>query len=363
MSKKYYRLDNILKLNARWMMIYGMRANGKSYAVKERVLKQAYENGKKFVYLRRWSEDIKVNAVKAYFADMPVDKITKGEYRGVTAYQGSIYFCTYDEKGQPVRDGEPIGRYCSLNQAERYKSQAFPGVDTIIFEEFITDKIYLGSPSTGVTEPRILMQFVSTVARDADIEVFLIGNTITRTCPYFAEWGLLKGIMKQEPNSIDVYHLRGENGVVDIAVENCSVIKTKSKMFFGLASKQITSGEWDVNDVPKLLKPYDFYDMLYELRIVFAEFKYIMQLMYDGESGGTFVYIYPDTGVKRKIRRKITNIFNVDPFVTNGLRGDIKAEVLIAECFRKGKVCFSDNLTGTDFKNVLNNYDLKGVIL
>lgn len=362
MSKKYYRLDNILKCKARWNILYGMRANGKSYAVKERALKRAYENGEQFVYLRRWSEDIKVNAVKAYFEDMPVNRITKGEYDGVTAYQGNIYFCTYDEKGNTVKAGEPIGRYCSLNQAERYKSQAFPKVKRILFEEFITNRIYLGSTATG-SEAKILMQFVSTVARDEDIEVFLIGNTISRTCPYFAEWGILKGIMKQSPGTIDIYHLRGENGIVDIAVENCEVIETKSKMFFGLASKQITSGEWDVDEVPKLLKPYAYYDMLYELRIVFAEFKYIMQLLYDGESGGTFVYIYPDTGVKRKIRRVITNIFNVDPFITNGLRGDIKAEALIAECFRKGKVCFSDNLTGTDFKNVLNNYDLKGVII
>ena len=342
------------------MILFGMRSNGKSYAVKSHALQDAYEHKGTFVYLRRWSEDIKQKEVSSYFLDAPVKKITKGEYDGVTAWQGYFYFCNHDEEGKPVKSSEPIGRYCSLNQAERYKSQVFKDIRNIVFEEFITDKIYLGNSVNP--EPKILMQFVSTVARDKDINVFLIGNTISRVCPYFESFGL-KGIMKQEPGTIDIYHLRGENGIVDVAVENCTVVETKSRMFFGMASKQITSGEWDVNEVPKLLKPYEYYDMLYEIRVIFSEFKYILQLLMDGETGGCFVYIYPDTKGTRKIRRVITDVFNVDPMITNGLMGKIPAEVVIADCFRKGKICYSDNLTGTDFRNVLNNYDFKGVII
>ena len=357
---KYYSLDNLLKTGCRWMILFGMRSNGKSYAVKKYALECAYKHTGSFVYLRRWSEDIKQREVDTYFQDSPIKQITKGDYEGVVAWQGFFYFCNYDEKGKPMKASEPIGRYCSLNQAERYKSQVFKNVENIIYEEFITDRIYLGSSMNP--EPKMLMGFVSTVARDRDINVFLIGNTISRVCPYFEYFGL-KGIMQQKPGTIDIYHLRGENGVVDIAVENCTVVETKSKMFFGLASKQITSGEWDVNEVPKLLKPYEYYDMLYEIRIVFGEFRYFLQLLFDNETGGTFVYIYPDTKGIRKVRRVVTNEFHSDPMITNGLMGRIPAEVLIAEAFRKGKVCYSDNLTGTDFRQVLNQYDFKGVIL
>lgn len=354
MKKRYYDLSNLLGCGCYWMILYGMRSNGKSYAVKKHALEQAAK-GIKFVYLRRWSEDIKAKEVDTYFDDMDVEQITGGKYNGVTAYQGFFYF-TYFEDDKEKR-GEQIGRYCSLNQAERYKSQVFKDYGVVIYEEFLTNKIYLGSNDNP--EPKQLMQFVSTVARDKNIYVFLIGNTISRVCPYFSEWGL-KGIMQQQPGTIDIYHLRGENGVVDIAVENCEVVETKSKMFFGNTSKQITSGEWEVNDCPKLLKPYAFYNMLYEIDIQYGEFKYIMQLLADGETGGTFVYIYPNTS-GRKIRRVITNIFNVDPMITNGLNPRIKAECLISECFRTGKVCYSDNLTGTDFKQILSQYDLKGV--
>ena len=356
-KKQYYDLKPLLETGCNWMILYGMRANGKSYAVKKHIIEDALK-GKKFVYLRRWSEDIKAKDVSSYFDDMPFLEITKGKYCGIMAYQGYFYFYNPGKDDKPARIGESIGRYCALNMGERYKSQVFADVENIVYEEFLTNRIYLGTNETP--EPKLLMQFVSTVARDRNIKIFLIGNTISRVCPYFREWSLT-GIMEQKPGTIDIYHLHGENGVVDIAVENCEVINTESKMFFGIASKQITSGEWDVDEKPKLLKPYQYYDILYEIKIAYGLFKYVMQLMQDPENGGVFVYIYPLTK-DRKFERTITDIFNTDPFITNGLLARIKAEKMISQCFRENKVCYSDNLTGTDFKQILDTYDFKGMM-
>ncbi len=356
-TKKYYDLQPLLDTKCNWMILYGMRSNGKSYAVKKHIIEDAL-NGKNFVYLRRWSEDIKAASVAAYFDDMPFNDLTGGRYTGIMAYQGYFYWYNPGEDDKPKREGPAIGRYCALNLYERYKSQVFKDVESIIYEEFLTDKIYLGTATTP--EPKLLMQFVSTVARDRNINIFMIGNTISRVCPYFTYWGL-KNVMQQKPGTIDIYHLRGENGVVDIAVENCEVVATSSKMFFGLAAKQIIQGEWDVDEVPKLLKPYDFYTMLYELTVIADDFKYILQLMADESNGGIFVYIYPSTQ-DRKTIRILTPEFNTDPFITNGLRHDIKAECVMAECFRAGKVCYSDNLTGTDFRQVMSKYDFRSVI-
>ena len=227
-ERQFYRLDNILSCKANYMLIYGMRANGKSYAVKERAVIRAYEKGEIFTYLRRWGQDIKQKEVDNYFDDIPVNKITNGEYDGITAYQGSFYFFNNLENGRKDRVPKAIGRYCALNEAERYKSQVFNS-KRIIFEEVFTDKIYLGSKERP--EPRILMQFISTVARDRDIEVYLIANTVSRVNPYVGEWGL-KNVLQQKPGTIDVYHLRGENGVVDIAVENCEVIPSEKNSKF-----------------------------------------------------------------------------------------------------------------------------------
>lgn len=354
MVKRYYELQHLLDCKCFWMLLYGMRSNGKSYAVKKKIIEDALQ-GITFVYLRRWSEDIKGPGVEAYFDDMPFNELTDGQYVGIKAYQGYLYFYTIGEDDKPVRVGGAIGRYCALNLYERYKSQVFKNCGNIVYEEFLTDKVYLNN------EPKLLMQFVSTVARDRDINVFMIGNTISRVCPYFDEWGLAKGIHNQKPGTINIYHLKGENGVVDIAVENCEAVNTSSKMFFGHASKQIIRGEWDVDDVPKLLKPYEFYSLLYEMTVIAGEFKYIMQLMSDDENGGLFVYVYPNTK-ERKTMRTISPDFNTSPWITNGLRHDIKAECCIAECIRNGKLCYSDNLTGTDFRKVMTTYDLRSVL-
>ena len=354
---QYYRLDNILATGCNYMFIYGMRANGKSYAVKERSIIRAYEHNEPFTYLRRWGQDVKQKEVSNYFDDIPVYEITSGEWQGVTAYQGYFYFFNMLEDGTIERSKQQIGRYCALNEAERYKSQVFKTY-RLIFEEVFTDKLSLGSKERP--EPRLLMQFISTIARDKDIEVYLIAKTVSRVNPYQGEWGL-KNLLQQKPGTIDIYHLRGENGVVDIAVENCEVINTKSKMFFGRSSKQITSGEWETDEMPKLLKPYEYYEMVYEVKISAGEFSYCLQLMYDTSNDGLFVYIYPLTK-DRKILRLITNEFSTDPLTSKGFMSNIKPEVLMAQCFKRNKVCYSDNLTGTDFRQVLKMYEL-GVVI
>lgn len=350
---EYYSLENILKCGCNWMLLFGMRSNGKSYAVKDYVLKEAWKDHRPFLYLRRWGEDIRVKQL-TYFDDMPIYEYTDGEYMCVTPYQGNWYWGNVLESGKIERGPKSIGRYCALSEAERYKSQVF-NTENLIYEEFLTNRLYLGSRERP--EPRLLMQFVSTVARDRDIKVFMIGNTISRVCPYIDDWSL-KGMRNMKAGTIEIYHLRGENGIVDFAVENCEVVKTRSKMFFGLSSKQITAGEWEVDEMPKLLKPYEYYDMIYEVCLKASDFSYCMQLMYDGSTEGLFVYVYPLTG-KRVIERVITDTFNTDPMVTRCFRSDIRPEVIMAQCFRRNKVCYSDNLTGTDFKQVLKMYNLE----
>ena len=178
MVKRYYELQHLLDCKCFWMLLYGMRSNGKSYAVKKKIIEDALQ-GITFVYLRRWGDDIKGPGVEAYFDDMPFNELTDGQYVGIKAYQGYLYFYTIGEDDKPVRVGGAIGRYCALNLYERYKSQVFKNCGNIVYEEFLTDKVYLNN------EPKLLMQFVSTVARDRDINVFMIGNTISRVCPYF----------------------------------------------------------------------------------------------------------------------------------------------------------------------------------
>lgn len=343
-KKEYYSIKNLLATEANYMMLLGQRANGKSYQVKKTVLEDAYNNKHKFVYLRRWKADIKTKAVEAYFDDMPIHQITKGDWESIVAWNGNIYFIRVNAKGETEKS-EPIGVYCALNEAERYKSWAFVNYAYIVYEEFITDQIYLAE------EPRKLQQFISTVARDKNVTVFLIGNTLSRVCPYFSEWSL-DGVLKQKIGTIEIYHFHTESGVVDIAVEYCTNVKHTNTMFFGQASKQIVSGEWDTEDLPKLPRPKEFYEKVYEVLVEYQKFKFVIELLIEPIDGGVICFIYPCTKQKTNYVRVITEAFSDNPFITNYLKLDKRPEKMIHDCLMNNKVAYSDNLTGTDFKHV-----------
>ena len=349
--KSYYDISNLLATDAEYMIMLGQRANGKSYQSKLTVLTEAYKSDTKFVYLRRWKADITANEVEKYFGDAPIEKITHGEYDHIKAWRNTLYFAQWDDDGKSIK-GKEIGRYCALNEAERYKSWAFTDPTTgdnpykyIIYEEFITDSVYL------IDEPSRLQQFVSTVFRHFRGHVLMVGNTLSRVCPYFLEW-CLDGTLNQKMGTIEIYHYHTESGDnVDIAVEYCANVQHKNNMFFGTAEKQIVSGEWDVREVPKLPRKHSDYICAYEILIEYQAFRFVMQLLVESEDGGRIVYIYPYTK-RREILRKISTEFSDSLFTSAKLNLRLLPEAIIADCFRMGKVCFSDNMCGADFKHV-----------
>lgn len=347
---KYYDITNLLSTNAHYMMLLGERANGKSYQVKKTVLEAAYSKHKWFVYLRRYQADIRTKAVSAYFEDMPISDITNGEYSGVMAFNGEIYFTYRDEDGD-IKKGLRIGRYCDLNDLERYKSWAFPDFDYIVYEEFITDSIYLND------EPTLLQQFVSTVARHRKITVFLIGNTLSRVCPYFHEF-CLENVLKMKIGTIEVYHhhftdQEGDDSTIDIAVEYCANANFENKMFFGHTAKQIVSGEWETHDMPKLPRRQFEYENVYEILVEYQSFKFVLSLLVEPQEGGLIVFIYPFTG-SRKIERIIRQKISDNPLISGTLDPTRIPEARIIQCAKFKKIAYSDNLTGADFTHVNN---------
>lgn len=363
MADKHYNIKNALKTGSQYIMLLGQRSNGKSYQVKKTAIeafikgiKDFTERGTTFVYLRRWKDDIKKTSVEKYFTDIPIDKLTKGEADHIIAWGNALYLGTYNEKGIEKR-GRICGYYCALNERERYKSWVFDNTNIIIYEEFITDRTYL------VDEPTALQQFVSTVFRNRNGHVFLVGNTLSRVCPYFNEWCLDK-VLQMKVGSIDIYHVQGVDNTVDITVEMCGVMETKQNMFFGQASKQIVKGEWDVQEVAKLPRKRKDYDIIYKLLVKYNQFTFVIELLVEPEDGGMLCFVYPRLKPNHKDvnTRTITNEFSDKPWITAKLDPTNKIEMKINWCFMMGKVCYSDNLTGADFKNVNNQFRIGSLV-
>lgn len=79
MASDFYRLTEMDKHNPNYAVLLGERANGKSGAVKERLIEKALE--KQTIVgglVRRLDEDIKASVIKSYFNDsFLIDKIKK----------------------------------------------------------------------------------------------------------------------------------------------------------------------------------------------------------------------------------------------------------------------------------------------
>lgn len=351
LKKKYWSNKKILAEKAQYNILLSQRSTGKSYATKTYILKNAYESSKMFIYLRRYSMDSKPSNVESYFGDIPIDTITNGEYDCIIGIAGKIYFGKYGDDLKPKK-GKLIGYYTALSAYEHYKSLTYPDVNDVVYEEFITDNGYLPN------EVSKLMNFISTVFRDKTGSVWLIGNTISRYCPYFTEWGLNK-IAKQKPGTIDIYKykskdIEGNEITTNIAVEFCANPGSDSKMFFGTIGENVkgTGQIWEIKEMPHM--PEGDYTMLYELLIRDSGFSFVVQLMV-GDNGGLFLYAYPFTG-NRRIQRIIQKDFSPDPFISNKFLDKINAEVIMRKCLNENKICFSDNLCGCDFEQVMTNW-------
>ncbi len=355
-KKKYWSADNLYKKNPdfNYAIVYGQKSNGKSYDIKKRAIRDAIDDNGIFIYMRRYDLDIKTKDVESYFGDAPIDELTHGEYNGVLVKSRFIYLAKYEE-GEKTKQGKLIGRAVYLAGYEHNASQNFGKVSHIIFEEVMTTGMYYPG------EANLLQKFVSTILRDNNehCKVWLIGNTVNRIFPYTYEWSLTN-LLKQKQGTIDEYHYKRYDEELEMEVdtvvlcEYCESAGSASRFTFGKSAEMIAGGMWETKEMPKLPMPKDSYDMVYELLLQDMGFSFVMQLLVNPKNGGQIIYVYPYTRT-RNIRRKLTMQFSDDPFTTFGFSDKIYGEQVMRSLIKSQKICYSDNQTGTDFQQVLQN--------
>ena len=341
--------------------LYSTRSDGKSYAVKSRCLMDAYASIKdgicyrEMAYMRRYDLDNRDAKITKYFADMPIQEITEGKYTLVTAYRKDIYFGNM-EKGKVKREVK-IGSGFSIGSAEHDKSLMSPHIQNIIFEE-----VTALSGQYLYNEPTQFLHAISTIARDREnVKVYLIGNIISRQCPYFDEWQLHPEKLKEGESNIVTFHDPDDDIETKLIIYHIKPSGTKSKLFFGRAKDNITKGEY-FTELQKHLKCRpEKYPKLHTVVLEYDSFKYLMDFIYytDYEYEDDYAwFIQPKTTEIQKGTRVVTNtLTHGGKMVTDSFRGlSDKEDKAFSYLFDRTKVFFSDNLTGTEFYNIINNF-------
>lgn len=166
MDNFYYDANKTLSYNCLFNYVIGGRGIGKTFGWTEKVTKEFLKNKSEFVYVRRYATEFAeignfFQPIKFHFPNTKFD--VKGNHFLI--------------------DDEIAGYAIPLSTSRQLKSNAYPNVKYIIFDEFIIEK---GKIPYLKSEVKIFLDLYETIARTREniIAVFL-SNALSIINPYF----------------------------------------------------------------------------------------------------------------------------------------------------------------------------------
>ena len=348
----HYNMDKIDSINADFNLIYGERSNGKSYQLKHKKAVIKYlKTGKRFILMRRWKEEISSEKIEQYFSDVDVYKLTDGKYNCISMYRKNLFLSNYDVESGKTSRGEKIGYVVALSTEQNYAGASYLDVDDIIFEEFmVRDHPYLSN------EPTKLMNFYCTVDRKrCTTRLWLVGNSISRVCPYIEDWGLKSAFRKQKQGSIEVVEQESSDGdIVKIAIEFCESTGSSSHTI-GKHSKMLNDGSWQTDPQPHLPKSYKEYTVKYRILFDFKGFMFIGEYLSDRHENVWYIYPYEgeikDKTIVISDKIKTSRYYQRDIYNVT-INNPILHQIL--DTFRESNIFYASDLCGTDFKQAID---------
>lgn len=357
---RYYDISHLIKdyPDAQYYMAFGERSNGKTYSALSYALERYFKHGEQFAYIRRFGEDVKrknlQTLLSAHVDNSIISKLSYNEYSLVNYTGGKFIAYSYDEDtGKMVSDKQPMGYAFDLNAMEHHKSTSYPKITTVIFDEFLSRQGYL------TNEFVLFMNTLSTIIRNrTDVNIFMIGNTVNKFCPYFSEMGL-SHVKDQKPGTIDVYNY-SDTGL-KIVVEYCDPMSKRggkqSDIYFAFDNpqlKMITTGSWEIAIYPHLERKYRPKDIVFQFFIEFDDSLLHGEIIVDDTD--YLIFIHPKTS---SIKDE-----NEDIVYTNRPRGKWNYRVgfnqnsdslsrFISRVISENRIFFSDNETGEIFRNYI----------
>ena len=351
---KHYNIDNLVSQNADINILFGERSNGKSWQLKhKRAIINYLETGKRFILMRRFREEITNGNIEQYFQDVDVEGLTKGKYNCITTYRKHIYLSHFDSETFTTKRGEKIGYAVALSTEQNYAGGSFLDVSDIIFEEFMTRSRYLGE-----NEPTKLMNFYATIDRKrGTTKLWLVGNSISRVCPYLYQWGLDKIVAKQKQGTIETLDIdAGEGDTVKLAIEYCASTGVSSHTI-GWNKDMMNDGSWQSNPQPHLPKSKNDYNVCYRIGFMYQNFKFIGELLQDKETKDICWFIYPCEKDFRDDLVIFSDVIKPSIYYQRNIYDiTIKNDNLqkLLNTFREDKIFYCNDLVGTDFKQVID---------
>lgn len=355
----FWSPKNILSKGAQYNLVIGERANGKTYGALNYCLDNFFKTGEKFGLIRRWDTDFQGQKgsqlafnmfVQNHYGKNVIKEKSGGKYTGMEYWAGAYYFTAPDTAGIVKRTRTVAGYGFALNREESYHEGEYPDLTTLVFDEFLTRGVYL-------TDEFVLFgNLISTIKRHRqNLKIIMLGNTINKYCPYFAEMGLYN-IKKMQKGDLEVYHYGNSDLAVAVEFSDSPSKKTKSDPFFAFNNpklKMITTGAWELAIYPHLPMKYSEKDIVFRFFIDFADD--IIQGNIIRGKDGPWLYMHRKT-TPVKYSTDLLFTFEESPSiykVYNIFRSDLPVVRTIRDLLQNHKVFYSDNDTGEIVRNFL----------
>lgn len=216
----YYNPNKLLSYNRILNFVIGARGIGKSFAFKEYPINRFIKHGEQFIYVRRYKTELK--KIGNYFNDIMI----------------KFPDHTFKVKGREFHiDGKLAGWAIPLSTWQSEKSNAYPNVTTIIFDEFIREKDKTGYLAN---EAEALLNLMDTVFRGRDnVRCVCLSNAVSVVNPYFLYFNLVPDINKR----FNAY----ESIVVEIP-ESVDFAEERKKTKFGALISGTEYGEMSLDN-------------------------------------------------------------------------------------------------------------------
>lgn len=361
---KYYDIKSLLMRvpDAHYYMVIGERTNGKSYSILNYCLERYILYGEEFAYIRRFDEDIKYKRGSQVYKNLVnnkvIEKLTKGEWNDVYYYASKFYLMktNKDKPKDTIISSKPFGYALSLSSEEHDKSDAYPNVKNIFFEEFLSRKNYLPDEFISFTS------LLSTIIRlRDDVKIFMAGNTINKYAPYFSEMGLTN-VKNMKVGTTEVYTY-GDSGL-KVAVE-FSDMPSKDKpsnVYFAFSNPKLAmirgdGAIWEIDIYPHLSKDmkYKPKDIVYKYYVIWDNEILQCDIVRLDNRAFTFVHIKTTP-----IKEDNTNIVyctehNSKPnYKRRIIKASSKVEEIILWFYKNEKVFYQSNEVGEIMRNYIS---------
>ena len=354
-TTEYYTLDRILQYPSSYYMVIGERTNGKTYSVKDRIITKIEEGGE-FVYLRRLHKYIVRKKMYKVFDDI--------QDRAEKRLNSKIFYST--EQGFFIDNDDEIksvGYVTSLEDGMTEKGISFHNLKIILFDEFIDE-------SYSDIEIDRFLNIISTICREReDVEIYMLGNTISRFCPYFDLFGIDIKKIKQG----NIYRFKHTNGVT-CTLEYCrnkvqEIGKDKTNKYTGFDNNKtvdmIMYGDWEYKDTniksidgigwnsPRTLVPayVTALGLSYEISIHHSKFPICFVRKPNTQNGLVKERIkynlsYDNSVLLNSKKGVVPRFSRVSKFIDEGTREQFE---ILNECIRTSRIVFDTYESGTEF--------------